>query len=409
MDQSWHAWIYPGDIESLLPVPHILFTHFHPDHFHPESFPLLNKDAEVIVPVTAGGDLCNRARDAGFARVREIRMEQPIRLGDLEVHALRIHDHWEFLDETAYLIVEDGHAALFLADLWYMPPAMLAAVRDRYRLAFASIPWGGSVENLCVLPEGYRVDSIAEYYEYGMDPITLSRRNSVMEHGGVMSIAAVVDADYMIPGAFGFGWISDDDRFVKPMPVNCWLDQEKFISTLPDPRVRAKMHPMYPGDRFDTARGEMHHYGMTQPNHIVTNEMRARSLAYRDSKLCLHAEKTCQQLVSKINSTIDRLRGASQIYRDQLPRVLMAEQQFEIHIVNDARQMFFFEQKRGQFSARPIERSTGLRDILYMPPKVLRSMVEEWGPKWTDANFSGLVKVSASGWAPYQLFSVLLG
>lgn len=43
-----------------------------------------------------------------------------------------------------------------------------------------------------------------------------------------------------------------------------------------------------------------------------------------------------------------------------------------------------------------------------MPPSILSSMVEDWGPKWTDANFSGLVKVSASGWEAYKQAHVRL-
>lgn len=80
-----------------------------------------------------------------------------------------------------------------------------------------------------------------------------------------------------------------------------------------------------------------------------------------------------------------------------------------IHVVNDARQMFLFEQKRDQFTLRAIGRPTGVKEIVYMPPSVLSSMVEDWGPKWTDANFSGLVKVSASGWEPYRLLPIYFG
>jgi hypothetical protein len=44
-----------------------------------------------------------------------------------------------------------------------------------------------------------------------------------------------------------------------------------------------------------------------------------------------------------------------------------------------------------------------------MVPRVLGGMVEGWGPKWTDANFSGLVELSASGWEPYKYLLAFLG
>lgn len=104
-----------------------------------------------------------------------------------------------------------------------------------------------------------------------------------------------------------------------------------------------------------------------------------------------------------------RLEGSSQFYHDRLRHLLSAEYQFEIHVVNHARQMFLFEQKRAQFTLRAIDQPTGVQEIVYMPPSILSSMVTDWGPKWTDANFSGLVKVSASGWEPYKLMAIFFG
>ena len=409
MDQAWHAWVYPGDFESLHPIHHILFTHFHPDHFHPESFPLLDKGAGVLVPTTAGSYLSKKAQEAGFARVGEIQAGRPVRLNELEVHSLRIHDHWEFLDETAYLIVEDDIAVLFLADLWYIAPTLLARWRDRYRIAFASIPWGGSAENLLIMPKGYELGSIGEYYRHGFDESTLARRNSIMEHGEFSMIASIVDADYMIPGSFGFGWVAPDSDHVKPLPINHWLDQEAFIATMPNSRIKSKLHPMYPADCYDTHAGEMRRNGKAAPNHRVTPEMRARALSRRDSSIRVDPERVSRCALARISEAIDRLRHSSQFYQDRLPHLLSAEYQFEIHVVNDARQKFLFEQNRDRFALKPIDRPTGVADIVYMPPSVLQSMVEEWGPQWTEANFSGLVKVSASGWAPYKLMSSFFG
>jgi hypothetical protein len=390
-------------------VQHILFTHFHADHFHPESFPLLNKDADVIVPVTAGGYLCRKAREEGFTRAREIRAEQPLRLNELEVHALRIHDHWEFLDETAYLVVENDTAALFLADLWYMPPALLARVRQRYRLAFASLPWGGNIENLCVMPRGYELDAITDYYRYGMEESTLARRNAVVEHCDLAAIAATVDADCMTPGSFGFGWIAPDDEFVKPLPVNRWLDQEAFIASLPDSPARRKLQPMYPGDCYDSANGAMRRHGSPRPNHPATHEMRARTLAMRDSTARLDPDHIQARALGKIDEALRRFNDSSQFYRERLLHLLSAEYQFEIRLVNDARQMFLFEQKGSRFTVEPIDKPTGVKEFMYMPPAVLSRILDNWGPMWTDANFSMLVKVSARGWAPYKLLSIYFG
>jgi len=409
MDQAWRTWIYPGPMKDVLPAQHILFTHFHPDHFHPESFPLLNKDADVLVPVTAGGDLCARARTEGFSRAREIHADRPERLGEIEVHALRIHDHWEFLDETAYLLVENDTAALFLGDLWYMPPALLARWRRRYRLAFASIPWGGNIENLCMLPEGYELGSLRDYYGYGLEPVTLARRNAVMEHGDLPRTAAIVDAEYMIPGSFGFGWISPDDDFVKPLSVNYWLDQEAFIASLPDGPAKSRLHPMYPGDRFDTTTGSMQRSGNPKPNHPVTLSMRKRVLAIRDSAIRLDPQWVGERAVARIGESLDKLRASSQFYQERLPHLLSAEYQFEIRLLNDARQMFLFEQKGDRFSLEAIDRPTGIREYLYMPPVVLKRILDNWGPMWTDANFSMLVKVSSRGWSPYKLLSTYFG
>ena len=409
MDQAWQAWIYPGRLESLLPVSHVLFTHWHPDHFHPESLALLNRDAEVIVPTTAGSYLLNQARDAGFSGAREIHALEARRANELEVHSLRINDHWEFLDETAYLIVEDGVGILFLADLWYMPPALLARSLGGQRLAFASIPWGGSLESLCVLPEGYELGSLDEFYRYGMDENTIARRNAVMEHGGFSQIASVVDAHYMIPGSFGFGWIAPEDEFVKPMPVNQWLDQKAFIASTPDADLKSKLHPMYPGECYVTDSGEMRSLAAVRPNHKVTDDMRRRSKAPLDGSARLDPEYIRSRLLGKIADSLARLNGGSLFYRERLPHLLSAELAFEIQVVNQARQRFLFEQRGDRFDIRAIDQPIGLPDVVYMGPSVLTRLAQDWGPKWTDANFSGLVKVSATGWTPYKSLSTLFG
>jgi hypothetical protein len=40
---------------------------------------------------------------------------------------------------------------------------------------------------------------------------------------------------------------------------------------------------------------------------------------------------------------------------------------------------------------------------------VLKRILDNWGPMWTDANFSMLVKVSSRGWSPYKLLSTYFG
>ena len=409
MDQAWQAWIYPGRLEALLPASHVLFTHFHPDHFHPESLPLLNKDAQVLVPSTAGSYLRQQACEAGFARVHEIRAGESHRLNSLQVYSLRIQDHWEFLDETAYLLVEDNVAALFLADLWYIPPTLLKRWTGQFRLAFASVPWGGSIENMLVLPEGYELGSFDDYYAYGMDEATIARRNAVMEHGDFAMIASIVDAQYMIPGAFGFGWIQSGEDFVQPLPVNHWLDQEAFIASLPDARLRPRLHSMYPGQSYDTQSGESAGQGAMPPNHRVTPAMRARCAARRDASRRLDAAGFCEKFLARIGDSVARLQNASVFYRDRLAHVLSAELRFEIQVVNEPRQRFLFEQRCERFSLRAIDRPSGVKEVIYVPPSVLASLVDDWGPRWTEANFSALVKVSASGWAPYKSLSCFLG
>lgn len=409
MDQAWHAWIYPEPIESLFPVQHVLVTHFHEDHFHPESFPLLNRNAEVLVPTTAGSYLKNKALEAGFEKTKEIHAGRPERLGELEVYSIRIQDHWEFLDETAYLIVENDTAALFLADLWYIPPPLIARWTHQFRLSFASVPWGGSIENMLTLPVGYELGSFDEYYRCGFNEATIVRRNSIMEHAGFSMAAALVDADYMIPGSFGFGWIADTDDLVKPLPVNHWLDQEAFIASLADPKMRSKVHPMYPGDSYDTDTGDARRGGVRDPNHPVTPQMRARAQTRRNSALQIDPEGYCQRFLRRIDEAVARLGNSSCFYRDRLGLVLTAEHQFEIHVINDQRQKFLFEQRRDRFSLRPIDRATGVREIVYMPPSILQSLVDDWGPTWTGANFCGLVKVSSSGWTPYKCMPYYFG
>src|SRR2546425_759203 len=167
MDQSWLAWSYPGPRESLLAPDFLLFTHYHKDHFHPPSVHQLSRRSTVVVPVTAGGFFAERVRQFGFPHVYEIAADTPLQLGDFEVHSVRINDQWEFLDETGYLIVEGHQTALFLADLWYLPESLLRRVCAGAHASFAALPWGGSLQALCVFPEGFRLESLEEYYRYG--------------------------------------------------------------------------------------------------------------------------------------------------------------------------------------------------------------------------------------------------
>lgn len=407
MDQAWLAWSYPGPLERVLKSDFLMFTHYHKDHFHPPSVERISRKAEVVVPTTAGGFFRERAQEFGFARVHEISPGAPLRLGEFEVHSIRVNDHWEFLDETAYLIVEDGQAALFLADLWYLPEALLRRLCAEFHVRFAAIPWGGSLQDLCVMPEGFRLDSFEEYYRHGMDDATIARKNSVQEYDAYIHVARPVGADCLTPGSFGFGWIQPGGNLVQPIPINGWLDQDQFLATLPDPEIRAKSHPMYPGDRF-TGEGTFHRRGgSSSPNSPVTDSMRALTLSRTAVHLPLDGEFVSQQFLKKIDQRISQLRKSSDPYRNRLSDVMKASRQIEFQILNESRQVFLFEQQGERFRMGEVGAPTDARDIVYIPPSVMMSLVTEWGPCWTEAEFSGLVKVSASGWEPYLIMKQL--
>ena len=89
--------------------------------------------------------------------------------------------------------------------------------------------------------------------------------------------------------------------------------------------------------------------------------------------------------------------------------ILRGSRQIEFQIVNGSRQTFLFEQDAERFRMREVSAPTGAPNIVYISPSVMVSLVTDWGPCWTEAEFSGLVKVSASGWAPYLIMQQMFG
>ena len=121
----------------------------------------------------------------------------------------------------------------------------------------------------------------------------------------------------------------------------------------------------------------------------------------------LSGELIAQQFLKKIERRISQLRNASDLYQDRLSHILRASRQIEFQIVNEAKQVFLFEQDGDRFRMQEVSAPTGARNIVYIPPSVMVSLVTEWGPCWTEAEFSGVVKVSASGWEPYLIMRQL--
>jgi len=402
MDQLWLAWSFPGTLDSVTAPDFVLFTHHHKDHFHPPSVEEISKRSEVVVPTTAGHFLRERVQEFGFARIHEIASGSPLQLGAFEVHSVRVNDHWILLDETGYLIVDGKQAALFLADLWYLPEEVLRRLCSEFHVCFAAIPWGGSLQDLCVLPDGFRLDSFEAYYHHGMDDATIRQKSALEAYESYVQLGNVVDADYLTPGSFGFGWILPDHDRVQPVPICGWLDQEQFLQNVPDPVTRAKSHPMYPGDQFDLESGFRRYERSSSPNTPVTNSMRSLALSRKHTRIHLDGEFISQQFLKKIETRISQLRSASN-HQGRLQKILRSSRQIEFQIVNESRQTFLFEQDAERFRMREVSAPTGAPDIVYIPPSVMMSLVTDWGPCWTEAEFSGLVKVSASGWAPYLI------
>jgi L-ascorbate metabolism protein UlaG (beta-lactamase superfamily) len=407
MDQAWLAWSYPAPLEHVMAPHFLLCTHYHKDHFHPPSVDKISRSSEVVVPTTAGHFFLEKFQEFGFAGVQEISSATPLTLGDFEVYSVRINDHWEFLDETAYLIVEGDRAALFLADLWYLSEGLLRQLCAEFRICFAAVPWGGSLQDLCVLPEGFRLDSLEEYYRYGMDEATLRQKNSVQELEPYVQMARLMDAEHLTPGSYGFGLIQPGQDLVEPAPVNDWLNQEKFVQTLPDPAMRAKSHSMYPGDHFNGESGFHTYSGSSLPNTPVTDSMRSLTLSRKHTRLRLDGEFISRQFLKKIEERLSQLRNSSDLYQSRLSDILRSARQIEFQIVNESRQTFLFEQIADRFRMMEVSAPTGASDIVFIPPSVMTSLVTDWGPCWTEAEFSGLVKISASGWAPYLIMKQL--
>ena len=90
-----------------------------------------------------------------------------------------------------------------------------------------------------------------------------------------------------------------------------------------------------------------------------------------------------------------------------LSGILQASRQIEFQIVNEARQVFLFEQDGARYRMREIDAPSGARDIVFIPPSVMTALVTEWGPCWTEAEMCTLVKVSATGWEPYLILKQL--
>jgi hypothetical protein len=220
-------------------------------------------------------------------------------------------------------------------------------------------------------------------------------------------MARAVEADVMVPAGFGFGMVVPGHDVVRPAPISHWLDQQAFIQTLPDPAMRARTRPMYAGDQMDSDGGARPFPGSTSPNTRVTDAMRAHILAPRDPRPVLDGRATTDGFRRKVEGRLAQLRSWD-FYEDGLACLLAASRQIEFQIVNESRQVFLFEQDGERFRLREVSRPTGARDIVYLPPAVMTSLVSDWGPCWTEAEFSGLVKVSASGWSPYLVLRQLL-
>jgi hypothetical protein len=135
--------------------------------------------------------------------------------------------------------------------------------------------------------------------------------------------------------------------------------------------------------------------------------MRSLTLSRKHTRLRLDGEFISRQFLKKIEERLSQLRNSSDLYQSRLSDILRSARQIEFQIVNESRQTFLFEQIADRFRMMEVSAPTGASDIVFIPPSVMTSLVTDWGPCWTEAEFSGLVKISASGWAPYLIMKQL--
>jgi L-ascorbate metabolism protein UlaG (beta-lactamase superfamily) len=271
VDPHFHSSYEPDDLganflrsefEGL--VDAILISHGHHDHWHLPTLMTFPADTLIIVPKVPRAtmlcpDFAATLRALGFTRVVTLGWhDPPVRVGDLEVHALPFYGEQPLLNESprhpqlrnygnTYLVRHDSYTSWFLVDSGNDCTGSMAQVAHEVKARFGAIDV--LLSNLREFALYQPLAITGGHYWLALTPDQIRRFASISDDvitlgpHGVAEICAIVQARCFLP--YAHWW--DEIGAHPPHEESCI---EQLHSTLRERRTATTIVPWRIGDSY---------------------------------------------------------------------------------------------------------------------------------------------------------------
>jgi L-ascorbate metabolism protein UlaG (beta-lactamase superfamily) len=197
----------------------ILITHSHQDHFHIDSLLRLGRDTPIFVPdvpheSALSVDMMYRLNELGFSRVRALRWNEEVTLGDFRVIALPFYGEqptteWVLSHEVRnignnYLIEGQGRRYAFVADAGrdHLGDVRSLATEAFERYGAIDVLFGG-YRSWSLYPIQYAITSVPQYMVFTPPPLWGTRQQIMNDAHALLDTAERWHARYVVPYADG--------------------------------------------------------------------------------------------------------------------------------------------------------------------------------------------------------------
>jgi UDP-MurNAc hydroxylase len=247
---SWHQFPRNDhlDTRERLDVDWVAVSHEHLDHMDLGTLRRLPPRARVLIPRYPSPTFRNRLRAGGISRVIELEPWEAFPLDTAGSWIMAIPEQSPMCNDSAFLIVADGHAVLNCND------ARLTAAQARRAKHLA----GGRLDVMAVQTSGASWHPICYTYPPEIRT-TIERNKRIGKFRSVMRLVRATAPELAVPFA-GPPCFLDPElrRFNASIPApGIFPDAEQATEWLAEHLPQQRWDCFRPGDRLDLGTGEL--------------------------------------------------------------------------------------------------------------------------------------------------------